>query len=277
LQDVHFDRNPNVVIIPIYSVEQAKEWKGEGYDAIILIDAKPPGYPDEIDAEMQKIANLNDDDAEKTGRISSLVKALSSNSIERKEHLKRTRNDYLKSIAGGTEFNNSDFMQTATRDEIITAHNLVKAYTNAIVYAQMKFAPNEILQKNLKKDGNDRNIVNVFRNTGIVFETELPQNLGDLKVRKIRFHDPTSVDEHPAPDPILLATHAANQLQRRRGIQLVAAAEPRDDDDDDDDDDDETNLFDLAQEEFLMHRKSLQHREIIGTDIEIGTDIGIVF
>ena len=44
-QSEYFDAKPNVVIIPICTREFAKTWNGEGYYAIMLIDADPPDDP----------------------------------------------------------------------------------------------------------------------------------------------------------------------------------------------------------------------------------------
>jgi hypothetical protein len=41
-QKPYFDNNPCVLIIPCLSVEDAKGWSGQGYDAIMLIDVFPP-------------------------------------------------------------------------------------------------------------------------------------------------------------------------------------------------------------------------------------------
>jgi hypothetical protein len=39
-QKDYYDDNPFVLILPIYDIKKAKEWNGEGYSAIFMIDAK---------------------------------------------------------------------------------------------------------------------------------------------------------------------------------------------------------------------------------------------
>ena len=66
---------------------------------------------------------------------------------------------------------------------------------------------------------------------------------------------------HPAPDPILLATRAAIQLQRRHGIALAGV-------DKEEEDDEMDELSALAMEEFLQQRKLLQHQEVMNMEIK---------
>ena len=130
--------------------------------------------------------------------------------------------------------------------------------TDAIIGAQRYIAPEE--SRPTDSEGKPTNLVGkLYANQGINYnDFKLSWN-NKHKVRKIRFtgHDMES-EGHPAPDPILLVTRAAVQLQRRRGIHLAAAVEPKEEDLGDD----ENPLGDLAMDEFLLKRKLLQQYQL---------------
>lgn len=69
-----FDTNPQVMIFPIYDLEEAKNWAGEGYDAIVVFDtayvAKRIGMST-VRIENSKRANLNE--INKAGGLASTL------------------------------------------------------------------------------------------------------------------------------------------------------------------------------------------------------------
>eukprot|EP00531_Pseudo-nitzschia_arenysensis_P003973 CAMPEP_0116150292 /NCGR_PEP_ID=MMETSP0329-20121206/19462_1 /TAXON_ID=697910 /ORGANISM="Pseudo-nitzschia arenysensis, Strain B593" /LENGTH=486 /DNA_ID=CAMNT_0003646781 /DNA_START=162 /DNA_END=1622 /DNA_ORIENTATION=- len=212
-QRKHFDERPNVVIIPILTVEEAKTWIGGAYDAIVLIDAS-----------------------------------------------NRDRRDIeLSTIGSDTHFKQGDLTNLATKAEVQKAHALVKKYTNAIIGAQRHFAPTE---SRIDDKGKPNAVDSLFDSKNIQYsDTELSWK-GEPKVRKIGFTS-HSEEGHPAPDPILLVTRAAVQLQRRKDFLLVAV--------DEDWDDDVDELSALAEDLFLWKRKQLQdfelQQQMLGRDI----------
>eukprot|EP00934_Nitzschia_sp_Nitz4_P000299 Nitzschia sp. Nitz4//scaffold151_size53849//9541//11082//NITZ4_006714-RA/size53849-processed-gene-0.39-mRNA-1//1//CDS//3329537117//299//frame0 len=222
-----FAESPNVVIIPICTVEEVKAWNGDGYEVIMLIDTDPPE-----DYELQSDATPpNDVDV----------------AVQADTPLARNRADALRHVCGSVLFYGDDF-EIATPEEVRKAHDLVKVFTHAIAYAQTKTAPKEVV-------GNEG--LQGILEAGSIFETTLAP-LEDKKVGKLCYEDHKSGEGHPAPDPILLATRAATQLQRRHGIVLVAPEEESDDEDE---------LSILAMEEFLRERKCVREKKLIGRDI----------
>ena len=219
-QKTNFDQKPHVLIIPICTLKEAKDWNCESYEAIVLIDAFDP----QLDGSLEK-----------------------------------KRNKELYAITRRTDFGSRDCDTLASKEEVQTAYDLVKKYTHAIIGAQRHFAPQDLKETQIVKDlGNDE-FEKQYR------EIKLSEDLDTLKVRKIKFAAHNEEGGHPAPDPILLATRAAVQLQRRQCITLAAAAEPDDDDDTDD-------LSALAMDNFLQNRRLLQQFELqqqmVGKEIE---------
>jgi len=102
----YFDNTPCVTIFPIYSVEEAKTWTGQGYDAIMLIDE----YDD-------------DDD---NGRRATLQNVVA-----------------FTGYSSGN-FDSATSVTTADHSEIKKAINLCRKYTLAILYAQLNLKPESI-------------------------------------------------------------------------------------------------------------------------------------
>jgi hypothetical protein len=73
------------------------------------------------------------------------------------------------------------------------------------------------------------------------------------RVRVVEFHDVTNEDEHPAPDPFLLAVRAAVTWSERNHKPLLAAAGPRGESEGGDEGDED--LHNQAMDEFLDWRK----------------------
>ena len=157
----------------------------------------------------------------------------------------------------------------AIKSEVEKAFKLTKKYTDAIIGAQRYIAPEE--SRPTDSEGKPTNLVGkLYANQGINYnDFKLSWN-NKHKVRKIRFtgHDMES-EGHPAPDPILLVTRAAVQLQRRTGLKIAAAAEPQDNDGDND----SADLNALAEEEYLEKLRQYEQYKmeelLLGRDIEI--------
>jgi len=86
-QKTHFDQNPHVLIIPICTLKEAKDWKGKSYEAIVLIDACDP----ELDGSLEEKRKVD-----------------------------------LPTITGDTHFGQGDCDTLASKEEVQTAYNLVK-------------------------------------------------------------------------------------------------------------------------------------------------------
>ena len=246
---LYFDTSPNLLIIPVFTVQEAKDWKDEGYDAIALIDAYA--------FDTNKTNRQNETALEKE-RKDTLEDVATETKFAKGD--KR-----LSKIATGTDFAFGDTNLLATEEEIRKAHTLVKAYTNAIIGAQRHFAPEES-----RKDrrGNENLVGRLYNSQNLQYSDTKLIWKPTQKVRKIRFASHSEEDGHPAPDPILLVTRAAVQLQRRRGIELAAVESQEKDWDDDRD-----TLSALAEDEFLLRRRFLQQREL--EQQMIGREIGI--
>lgn len=125
-----FANKPNWLIIPILSLQEAKNWKGEqGYDAIALIDAYA------FDTEKTKLENI---EALKNQRkkMSRIAKNMCFDDIVIDEG---------ENIFSATE------RVTATIQQVKKAHKLVKKYSDAIIAAQFYFAPDESKKKEKEK------------------------------------------------------------------------------------------------------------------------------
>ena len=203
-QGLYFDSKPSVIIVPILSRSDAIGWKGDGYNAIALIDA----YDSIVEDSKSSIENVCE--------------------VTRFKH-------------GSNE--------EATKDEVITAHELLCEYIRAIAYAQ-NFRMPELCEFKLSPEGE-------------MFFPKLHDNVENLKVRKITFHSYDSGEGHLAPDPLLLVTKAIANLQKRNGFKIVAAAEPKDDYL-------PSEQSIQAEEEYLIERERAQNtkfRNPIGFDI----------
>ena len=155
----------------------------------------------------------------------------------------------LEAVCLSTHFAFSENMGTAEYSELSKATSLLREYTRAILYAQKNKKPQ---QANF-----------LFGNVATAFRPKLRDGLHSRthKVRKISFQANTSLEGHPAPDPILLLTKAIAVLQKRHGFEIVASAEPEDI---------QSDLSFQAEEEFLRWREeAFSGPNPVGLDIVV--------
>jgi hypothetical protein len=205
-QALYFDKYPAcVVIVPILALQEALDWRGGGYEAIMLIDKYAKDNGEEIT---------------------------------------------LSEVCHGTHFS-APGGQEAGPKELTTACTLLQNYTRAILFGQRKRKP--------------RACGFLLDDAVRAFYPELPKDLNDLKVRKVRFEDNEGTEGHPAPDPLLLVTKAVTVLQKRKGFRITAAAEPIEDSDYR-----PSDLSILAEEEFLRRREeAMVYPDPVGLCIDV--------
>jgi hypothetical protein len=163
--------------------------------------------------------------------------------------------------------------EQASPEEIKKAGDLLQAYVEAILFAQIEKKPIELTTFTFawaKQDEPDH--------PSGFFLPQIQQETGSnpqKPVRKVHFVDHSSTDiGHPSPDPLLLVSRVAVVWSRRHQQHLVAA-EPTDDADNDYGEEwDE--LDELAAEQYLNWREQQQQQSanlkpIVGLTIDIGS------
>ena len=166
----HFDRNPRVLIVPVLSLQQAKEWNGQGYDAIVMIS---DGIPDNADqsVDLQYVAaDLHFLD--------------------------------LGAVASPSETELARELLTATVKGL--AFSFVEG-TNEEEQPWVK----ELSEESRKELKNLRDASSLFPGKNLILIPK-EQNGPLKPVRKITFSPALDSleDGHPAPDPLLLAVRA---------------------------------------------------------------------
>lgn len=178
---------PKMLIVPIRNHDQVIGWKGEGYDAIILVGEPTTDLP------------LSDD--------------LQVSDEEKKEvysNCELTR----ESVA-----DSEDVTQACNllQDGVLALAEMIRSITDEDL--------DEISEENEESAGRLRRSRDKIENTilvpGMVRET-VPSS---CKVLKVTFSAHTENKGHPAPDPLLLLFKAANVWGRMIGLNFLANSE----------------------------------------------------
>jgi len=223
-QGAFFDRKPCLIVVPLLSLEQIKNWSGEGYHAIAMISDG---------GDQQKRVNLQD-------AAGSLGFQDKGKMADEKEI--RLAGKVLSTTIGAL------------------AYSLVKTAPSSDAASSDK---NFLLtEKHLKKLTELRNTFQSKFGEGVVVPTATisdqvatsEEQVSDVKkpVRKVSF-DSVKTDHpkgHPAPDPLILIVKAAVNWSRFHGQPVLAGGEVSSDDEEDDD------LSLQAMQDYLEARKA---------------------
>jgi hypothetical protein len=193
-QAEYFDKRPCLLIVPILTLDKAKAWKGEGYDALVLAG--------EIRGERAGVQN-------------ALLVQFSTVCI-----------DVGMYTEGGREANREEIEQGCT---LLTSFLLGMAYS---LKRRTPARDRHLTQKQRTKlEGFRAQFPADAKH--VLVPVPNPNAPEPLRVRVVEFRGAAEVDDvtkkqqrHLAPDPLLLAVRAAINWSRRRGQPLLAAAEP---------------------------------------------------
>jgi hypothetical protein len=194
-QGDYFDRLSCVLIVPVMTLNRAKRWDGEGYQAIVMVgppltnEVDPDGHPVNVQSICAAINLLNAGETARPGQIDSartllshFVLGLAYSLLHRSGRFYHHMNENVRG-----EWNNlrTAFLQNAAAGVVVPARN----------------------------------------RAGQPWRVRLVTFRGAAEAGNL----------HVAPDPYLLTVKAAVNWSRRHNQQLLAAAEPQDDDEEIDD------------------------------------------
>ena len=184
-QATYFDTYPCVIIVPIMSVDNVRDWKGERYDAIVLAG-------DWKDEKKKPLVDV------KASVVYTSIKAAMNFGVER-----------------GVEEDLANKFQCAT------ACTLLEKMILGVCQA---FRDSNLLRENLYPKGNnifEELESQLIDNTAPVPEMKFWTN--EIKVRKITFKQRSEDNQKDAPDPLLLLAKAASNWLKRHKMEILPA------------------------------------------------------
>ncbi len=176
---------PRMLIVPIRNIDQVTGWKGEGYNAIILVGEPTTDFP--LPDELQ----VSDGEKKKVYRKSELIRESTADS--------------------------RDVTQACNllRDGVLALAEMIKSISDEDL--------GEISKENKESAERLRSNRDKIENTilvpGMVNETVQ----SSCKVLKVAFSAHTENEGHPAPDPLLLLFKAANVWGRMIGLDFLSS------------------------------------------------------
>ena len=189
-QAAFFDADPGLIIVPILTLDEVKAWKGEPYDALAMageVTEKVEGHGNVITSDFPTVC----------------------------QRIRMT-------TEGGREANHR---------EIEAGRELLTSVLLGMAYSLVFRSPDR--EPHLTRD--QRKMLTGYRKQFPADEKDVlvpepnPDAPAPMRVRVVEFRGATDVHDETknlAPDPLLLAVRAAINWSRRRGQQLLAAAEP---------------------------------------------------
>ncbi|KAG7369588.1 hypothetical protein IV203_027334 [Nitzschia inconspicua] len=182
-------KKPTVLIVPVMTLQGAKDWRGEGYSAICLA-----GHPRESHLDVLEASSVY----KKIG--------FSDNDLLTVRHTRDANPEELNMAC--------DLLRAA----VLALQDMIASLSeDDLSYCEN---PNENVNKKLLREASEEAKKLLCKVPGKVIN----HDLGEKPACLITFGDYEDADMHPAPDPLLLVLKAANIFGIMAGMKMLANA-----------------------------------------------------